>query len=100
MTWGLPFLADAAYNWNVIIFSLEIVTMIIAIAMIVVGLMQQKKAQTGLSALSGGSEELFISTKERGLDKTLSRVMLILGTIILIVTLVIILLTNNGLKPS
>ena len=79
-------------------FGFEIVALIIAIFMIVVGLLQNKKAQTGLSALNGGNEELFINTKERGLDKTLSRVMLILGIILFVVTFIIIMFTNHFIK--
>lgn len=99
MPWGW-FLVDTTYQWNVAIFAFEIIAFILAVMMIIVGLLQQKKAQTGLSALSGGSEELFINTKERGLDKTLSRVMMVLGTSILITTLIIVLLTANGLKTG
>ena len=57
---------------NVIVFVFEILVMIISIIMIVVGMLQNKKSQTGLSALNGGNEELFSNSKERGLDRTLS----------------------------
>lgn len=93
----LPLLASVT-TWNTVVFGFEIVALIIAIFMIVVGLLQNKKAQTGLSALNGGNEELFINTKERGLDKTLSRVMLILGIILFVVTFIIIMFTNHFIK--
>lgn len=49
-----------------IIFALEIILFIIATILIIVGLLQGKKNHNGLGALSGGNQELFASTKERG----------------------------------
>ncbi len=92
--------ADAAYNWNVTVFALEVIALIVAIMMIIVGLLQNKKAQTGLSALNGGNEELFMVTKERGLDRTLSRVMLTLGIVIFVITFLIVMFTNNFIPAS
>ncbi|QHX35623.1 preprotein translocase subunit SecG [Spiroplasma sp. TIUS-1] len=79
---------------NAVIFGLEIFCMIVAIVMIIVGLVQNKKSQTGLSALNGGNDELFANSKERGLDKTLSQVMLGLGIILALVAVVMAILTN------
>ncbi|AUF83832.1 preprotein translocase subunit SecG [Mesoplasma syrphidae] len=78
-----------------VILGLEIVAMIVAIIMVIVGLLQNKKSQTGLSAINGGNEELFSNSKERGMDKTLSIWMLSLGIVFFIVALVICILTNT-----
>ncbi len=84
----------SAQQWNLTVYGLEIVALIIAISMIIVGMVQEKKAQTGLQALNGGNDELFMNTKERGLDKTLSKAMMYLGIAMFFVTMVISIFTN------
>ncbi|AHF60575.1 preprotein translocase subunit SecG [Spiroplasma mirum ATCC 29335] len=79
---------------NTIIYAFEIVALILSVIMIIIGLLQNKKSQTGLSALNGGNDELFANSKERGLDCTLSIAMLSFGSGLLIITLIICLLTN------
>ncbi|WHQ37008.1 preprotein translocase subunit SecG [Spiroplasma sp. SV19] len=87
-------LAIDSQTANTIIYAFEIVALIVSIIMIIIGLLQNKKAQTGLSALNGGNDELFANSKERGLDRTLSIFMLSFGSTLLIVTLLISLLTK------
>lgn len=87
-------LAIDSQTGNTIICVFEIVALIVSIIMIIIGLLQNKKAQTGLSALNGGNDELFANSKERGLDRTLSIFMLSFGSTLLIVTLLISLLTK------
>lgn len=94
----ISFLADdktAKATQNTIVFAFEIVVMIISVIMIVIGLLQNKKSQTGLSALNGGNEELFSNSKERGMDRTLSIWMLSLGIVFFVATLIICILTNT-----
>ncbi|WP_374695903.1 preprotein translocase subunit SecG [Spiroplasma endosymbiont of Polydrusus formosus] len=79
---------------NTIIYVFEMIVLVVSIIMIIIGLLQNKKAQTGLSALNGGNDELFANNKERGLDWTLSIFMLGFGSTLLIVTLLISLLTK------
>ncbi len=88
----------ANYTANRIILGFEIAVMILAVAMIVIGLLQNKKSQTGLSALNGGNEELFTNSKERGAEKVFSIWMLSLGIAFFVITLVICILTNTILK--
>ncbi|WP_338972454.1 preprotein translocase subunit SecG [Spiroplasma endosymbiont of Panorpa germanica] len=76
----------------------EIFAMIVALIMIAVGLIQNKKSQTGLSALNGGNDELFSNSKERGLDKTMSIWMFSLGISLFVITIIICILTNTILK--
>ena len=84
----------SAEQWNLTVYGFEIVALIIAICMIIVGMVQEKKAQTGLQALNGGNDELFMNTKERGLDKTLSKAMMYLGIAMFCVTIIISIFTN------
>jgi preprotein translocase subunit SecG len=46
----------------------ENIVLIISLLIIIVGLMQGKKNQDGLTALTGGNQELFAIKKERGFD--------------------------------
>lgn len=71
----INFLADdktANTTGNRVIFIFEIIMMVVSIGMIIIGMLQNKKSQTGLSALNGGNEELFSNSKERGSDRTFS----------------------------
>lgn len=65
-----------------IILTLQILSLITGFMLIVIGLIQNKKSQTGISALSGGNQELFAQTKERGLERTLSILMFSFGLIL------------------
>lgn len=87
-------LASVTTN-NSIILAFEILAFVISIIMIIVGLIQNKKSQTGLSALNGGNEELFSSSKERGLEKVLTVTMLSLGIILFVATIIVCILTNT-----
>ena len=74
------------------ILALEIIALILALFIVIVGLLQGKKNHNGLGALSGGNQELFASTKERGWTKLFSIVMLVLAIMIFLVALAIILI--------
>ncbi|WP_425380160.1 preprotein translocase subunit SecG [Spiroplasma endosymbiont of Stenodema calcarata] len=91
---SIMLLATDSQTANTVIYAFEIITLVVSIIMIIIGLLQNKKAQTGLSALNGGNDELFANSKERGLDRTLSIFMLSFGSTLLIVTLLICLLTK------
>ncbi|WP_339021009.1 preprotein translocase subunit SecG [Spiroplasma endosymbiont of Atherix ibis] len=83
---------------NQIILGFEIISLIVAILMIIIGLVQNKSSQTGLSALNGGNDELFSNSKERGIDKTTSIWMFSLGVSLFIITIVIGIITNTVLN--
>ncbi|WP_425379230.1 preprotein translocase subunit SecG [Spiroplasma endosymbiont of Polydrusus pterygomalis] len=91
---SMMFLAVEPKVVNTIIYVFEMIVLVVSIIMIIIGLLQNKKAHTGLSALNGGNDELFANSKERGLDRTLSIFMLGFGSTLLIVTLLISLLTK------
>ncbi|WP_339023982.1 preprotein translocase subunit SecG [Spiroplasma endosymbiont of Agriotes lineatus] len=78
-----------------ILLIFEIILLIIGFAMIVIGLLQSKKTQSGLGALSGGNQELFAQTKERGLSRTLSFMMLGCGTCLFVLSMIIRILENT-----
>lgn len=78
-----------------IIFAFEIIIFIIATVLVVLGLLQGKKNHNGLGALSGGNQELFASTKERGWTRLFSIITLSLGIVLFIVAIVIRILMNT-----
>ncbi|WP_422397970.1 preprotein translocase subunit SecG [Spiroplasma endosymbiont of Crioceris asparagi] len=83
---------------NVVVFALEVFCLIISIIIIGIGMIQNKKSQTGLSALNGGNDELFSNSKERGLDKTLSTWMMVIGIVLAVIAITSAILTNIYLK--
>ncbi|MDQ7983159.1 MAG: preprotein translocase subunit SecG [Spiroplasma sp.] len=78
-----------------IIFALEIILFIMATILVLLGLLQGKKNHNGLGALSGGNQELFASTKERGWIRLFSIITLILGILLFITAIVIRILINT-----
>lgn len=78
-----------------IIFALEIILFIIATILIIVGLLQGKKNHNGLGALSGGNQELFASTKERGWSRLFSIMTLVLGILLFVIAIIIRILLNT-----
>lgn len=77
-----------------IILIFQIIILIVGFALILIGLIQNKKSQTGIGALSGGNQELFAQTKERGLERTLSILMLSLGIMLFALAITIQILQN------
>lgn len=78
-----------------IIFAFEIITLIIAILLVILGLLQGKKNHNGLGALSGGNQELFASTKERGWTRLFSIATLFLGSSLFVLGMIIRILINT-----
>lgn len=78
-----------------IVFALEIILFIIATILVIIGLLQGKKNHNGLGALSGGNQELFASTKERGWARLFSIMTLTLGILLFIIAIVIRILLNT-----
>lgn len=62
---------------------------IVAIALIVVVLLQSGKSAGLSGAISGGAEQLFGKQKARGMDLVLHRVTIVLSVLFLILTLAI-----------
>lgn len=77
-----------------ILLALEIITLIISFIIILTGLLQPKKTEAGLGALSGGNQELFTQTKERGFARTLSFVMFGSGIFLFVIAIIIRILQN------
>lgn len=78
-----------------IIFAFEIIALIIGILLVILGLLQGKKNHNGLGALSGGNQELFASTKERGWTKLFSIATLVLGVSLFMMAIIIRILINT-----
>lgn len=78
-----------------IVFALEIILFIMATILVIVGLLQGKKNHNGLGALSGGNQELFASTKERGWSRLFSIMTLVLGILLFIIAIIIRILINT-----
>lgn len=62
---------------------------IVALALIVVVLLQSGKSAGLSGAISGGAEQLFGKQKARGMDLVLHRVTIVLSVLFLILTLAI-----------
>lgn len=62
---------------------------IVAIALIIVVLLQSGKSAGLSGAISGGAEQLFGKQKARGMDLVLHRVTIVLSVLFLILTLAI-----------
>lgn len=77
-----------------IVFSFETIIFVIAFALVTIGLIRNKQDQSGLSALNGGNQELFLNRKERGLDKILSHLIFGLGISLFVLDLIAVILTN------
>jgi preprotein translocase subunit SecG len=75
---------------------LEILVFFTSLILIIVGLLQGKKNQDGLSALSGGNQELFAVKKERGIFWFLSILTMILGLFLFLICLIINIINTVG----
>ncbi len=62
---------------------------IVAIALIVVVLLQSGKSAGLSGAISGGAEQLFGKQKARGMDLVLHRVTIVLATLFFILTIAV-----------
>lgn len=79
-----------------IIFAFEIIALIIAILLVILGLLQGKKNHNGLGVLSGGNQELFASTKERGWSKLFSIATLVLGISLFTMAIIVRIINTIG----
>jgi preprotein translocase subunit SecG len=68
---------------------LTVLLVIVALAMIVVVLLQSGKSAGLSGAISGGAEQLFGKQKARGLDLVLQRVTLILAILLFVLAILI-----------
>ena len=68
---------------------ITVLLIIVALALIVVVLLQSGKSAGLSGAISGGAEQLFGKQKARGMDLVLHRVTIVLSVLFLILTLAI-----------
>ena len=68
---------------------METALVVISVLLIALVLMQSSKAQDGGQIISGGNAELFRNVKERGSEKVLTIVTLILGIAFFVIALIL-----------
>ena len=67
---------------------METVLLIISILLIALVLLQSNKASDSSQIISGGNNELFSNTKERGSELLISRITLVLGLAFFIISFI------------
>ncbi len=68
---------------------LETILLIISILLIAIVLLQGNKASDAGQIITGGNENLFQHTKERGLELVISRTTMVLGILFFIISLIL-----------
>ena len=68
---------------------METVLLIVSILLIAIVLLQSNKASDASQIISGGNNELFSNTKERGSELLISRITLVLGLAFFILSFII-----------
>jgi len=70
---------------------MEILLIVIAVALVVIVLLQAGKAETASGVLTGGSSAIFTHRKERGGELFISRLTFILGALFMLIAFLIML---------
>ena len=68
---------------------LENILLVVSILLITIVLLQGNKASDAGGIITGGNENLFQHTKERGLELFISRATMILGLLFFVISLVL-----------
>ena len=68
---------------------METVLLIVSLLLIAIVLLQSGKASEAGQIISGGNEALFKNQKERGLELLITRITLLLGILIFIISFII-----------
>ena len=68
---------------------LETILLIVSVLLIVLVLLQGNKASDAGQIITGGNENLFQHTKERGLELVISRTTMVLGILFFIISLIL-----------
>ena len=68
---------------------METVLLNISILLIVLVLLQSKKASNGAQIISGGNNDLFSNQKERGAELLISRITMVLGALFFIISFIL-----------
>lgn len=65
---------------------MHLALIIVSILLIALGLLQSNKAEGASSIISGGSQELFANRKERGAELFISRLTMVLGIVLFVLS--------------
>ncbi len=68
---------------------METALIVISVLIILLVLMQSSKAQDGGQIISGGNAELFQNIKERGSEKVISIITMVLGIAFFVIALIL-----------
>ena len=68
---------------------METVLLIVSVLIVAIVLLQSNKATNAGSVLTGGSDDLFQKTKERGLELVITRTTLVLGIIFFVISFIL-----------
>jgi len=68
---------------------METALIVISVLIILLVLMQSSKAQDGGQIISGGNAELFQNVKERGSEKVISIITMVLGIAFFVIALIL-----------
>ena len=68
---------------------METALIVISVLIILLVLMQSSKAQDGGQIISGGNAELFKNVKERGSEKVISIITMVLGVAFFVIALIL-----------
>ena len=69
--------------------ALDIVFLVIGLIIIVLSLLQGGKSEGASGAITGGGMNVFVKTKERGSEKVISRLTLVLGILFFVLVIVV-----------
>ncbi len=68
---------------------METLLLIISILLIAIVLLQSNKASDSAQIITGGNENLFQNSKERGIELLISRITLILGIVFFVISFIL-----------
>ena len=80
--------------------ALGIILIVLSVALTVMVLFQSSKDSRLSGTIAGGAETFFGKTKGSSIDKLLSKLTIVASVLIVIVTVALIIITNNVPKPQ
>lgn len=69
--------------------ALDIIFIIVSVLLIIISLMQGGKSEGASGAITGGGLNIFVKTKERGSERVISIVTMILGIIFFLLAVLV-----------
>lgn len=69
--------------------ALDIIFIIVSVLLIIISLMQGGKSEGASGAITGGGLNIFVKTKERGSEKVISIITMVLGIIFFLLAILV-----------